>query len=57
MLHGFYFLKLVFFLSTLLFTYTKGLKDNYGGLIGFLSQIPKLSCFNLIDLAEFLMHH
>jgi len=32
------------------------LKDNYGRLIDFLSQIKKLSCFNLLDLADFLMH-
>jgi len=32
------------------------LKDNYGRLIDFLSQISKLSNFNLHDLADFLMH-
>jgi len=35
----------------------KGLKDNYGRLIDFLSQISKLSYFNLLDLVDFLMHH
>jgi len=35
----------------------KGLKDNCGRLIDFLSQISKLSYFNLLDLADFLMHH
>jgi len=33
------------------------LKDNYGGLIDFLIQILKPSYFNLLDLADFLMHH
>jgi len=33
------------------------LKDNYGRLIDFLCQISKLSYFNLLDLADFLMHH
>jgi len=32
------------------------LKDNCGRLIDFLSQISKLSYFNLFDLADFLMH-
>ena len=31
------------------------LKDNYGRLIDFLNRISKLSCFNLIDLADVLM--
>jgi len=35
----------------------KGLKCNYACLIDFLSQISKLSYFNLLDLADFLMHH
>ena len=35
----------------------KGLKDHYGRLIGFLSQIKKLSYFTLLDLADVLMHH
>jgi len=35
---------------------TSLLKDNYGRLIDFLSQISKLSYFNLLDLADFLMH-
>jgi len=34
-----------------------GLKGNYGRLIDFLSQISKLSYFNLLDLADVLMHH
>jgi len=33
------------------------LKDDYGHLIDFLCQISKLSYFNLLDLADFLMHH
>jgi len=32
------------------------LNDNYERLIDFLSQISKQSYFNLLDLAEFLMH-
>jgi len=35
----------------------KGLKDNYGRLIDFRSQISKLSYFNWHDLADILMHH
>jgi len=35
----------------------KRFKDNYGPFIDFLSQISKLSYFNLLDLAEILMHH
>jgi len=31
-------------------------KDNYGRLIDFLSQISKLSNFNMLDLAYFMMH-
>jgi len=34
-----------------------GLKNNYGHLIECLSQISKLSYFNLLGLADFLMHH
>jgi len=33
------------------------LKDNYEHLTDFLSQISKLSYFNLLELADFLMHH
>ena len=32
-------------------------EDNYGRLIDFLSQISKLSNFNMLDLADFMMHH
>jgi len=32
----------------------QGLKVNYGRLIDFMSQISKMSYFNLLD---FLMHH
>jgi len=32
------------------------LNNNYGRLIDSLSQISKLSYFNLLDLADFLMH-
>jgi len=32
------------------------LKDNYGRLIDFLKQISKLSYFNLLDLADFMMY-
>jgi len=39
-------------------TTKKGVKNNYyGRLIDFLSQILKMSCLNLLDLADFLMHH
>jgi len=33
------------------------LKNNYGRLIDFLSQISKLSYVYLLHLADFLMHH
>jgi len=32
-------------------------ENNYGRLIDFLSQISKLSNFNMLDLADFMMHH
>jgi len=32
-------------------------EDNYERLIDFLSQISKLSNFNVLDLADFMMHH
>jgi len=32
-------------------------KDNYGYLIGFLSQISKLSYFHVLDLTDFIMHY
>jgi len=32
-------------------------EGNYGRLIDFLSQISKLSNFNLFDFADFTMHH
>jgi len=32
-------------------------EDNYERLIDFLSQISKLSNFNALDLADFMMHH
>jgi len=32
-------------------------EDNYGCLIEFLSQISKLSNLNVLDLADFMMHH
>jgi len=35
----------------------KGSKNNYSHLIDFLSQISKLYYFNLLGLADFLMHH
>jgi len=31
-------------------------EDNYGHLIDFLRQISKLSYFNVLDLAEFMMY-
>jgi len=31
--------------------------DNYGRLVDFLSQISKLSYFNVLHLADFMMHH
>jgi len=35
----------------------KGVKVNHRRLIDFLSQISKLSYFNLLDLPDSLMHH
>jgi len=35
----------------------KGLKENYGRLTDLLSKISKLSYINLLDFADFLMHH
>jgi len=32
-------------------------EDNYGRLIDFLSQISKLSYFNALDVADFMMMH
>jgi len=32
-------------------------EDNLGRVIEFLSQISKLSHFNLLDFAEYLKHH
>ena len=32
-------------------------EDNYERLINFLCQISKLSNFNVLDLADFMMHH
>jgi len=32
-------------------------EDSYGRLIDFLSQISKLYYFNVLDLADFLIHH
>jgi len=32
-------------------------EDNYERLIDFLSQISKLFNFNVLDLADFMMHH
>ena len=32
-------------------------ENSYGRLIDFLSQISKLSNFNMLDLADFMMHH
>jgi len=32
-------------------------EDNYGRLMDFPSQISKLSHFNVLDLADFMMHH
>jgi len=32
-------------------------KNNYGYLIDFLSQISKLSYFNVLDLTDCIMHH
>jgi len=31
--------------------------DSYGRFIDFLIQISKLSYFNVLDLADFMMHH
>jgi len=30
---------------------------DYGRFIDFVSQISKLSCFDVHDLADFMMHH
>jgi len=32
-------------------------EDNYGRLTDFMSQISKLTYFNVLDLADFIMHH
>jgi len=32
-------------------------EDNHGRLIDFLIQISNLSCFNVLDLTDFMMHH
>jgi len=32
-------------------------EDNYGPLIDFLNQISKLSYFNVLGLADFVMYH
>jgi len=32
-------------------------EDNFERLVDFLSQISKLSYFNVLDLADFMMHH
>jgi len=32
-------------------------EGNHGRLIDFLSRISKLSDFNMLDLADFMMHH
>jgi len=32
-------------------------EDNYGHLINFLSQVSKLTYFNVLGLADFMMHH
>jgi len=32
-------------------------EDNYGHLIDFVRQISKPSYFNVLDLADFMMHH
>jgi len=32
-------------------------EDDYGRLVDFLSQISKQSYFNVLDLADFMMHH
>jgi len=32
-------------------------EENYGPLIDFLSQLSKLSYFNVLDLAHFIMFH
>jgi len=32
-------------------------EDSYRRLIDFLSQISKLNYFNVLDLADFIMHH
>ena len=48
------FLKRVNFLVG---SYYINTEDNYERLIDFLSQISKLFNFNVLDLADFMMHH
>jgi len=48
------FLKRVIFLVG---SYYINTEDNYARLIDFLSQISKLFNFNVLDLADFMMHH
>jgi len=50
---GFYCFFLVFFLVG---SNCINPENNYGCLTDFLSQISKLSYFNLLDLADFMMH-
>jgi len=54
-----FWLVLLFFFSGVLLVGSNYInpENNYGCLIDFLSQISKLSYFNLLDLADFLMHH
>ena len=51
-LSGFFEIKSIFLVGSNYINHG----DNYGCLIDFLSQISKLSYFNLLDLADFVMH-
>ena len=61
LLIGFIFFKWVFKKTTgcvfLVGSNYINTEDNYGRIIDFLSQISKLSFFNVLDLADFMMQH
>jgi len=58
---GFYFFKWAFQKTTgsdcLVASNQINTEHNYGLLLDFLSQISKLSYFNMLDLADFMMQH
>jgi len=58
--HGFVaFFKWAFKKTSDFFSWVKlhTTEDNYRRLIDFLSHISKLSNFNMLDFADFMMHH